>query len=780
LPESNLKNQIIKRWGKDLYKKAKNFPNNNINLISKRYDPLFIRAIFFDNERDFHLILDEENKEIFHDCPNFLIYSSVDKKLCKHFIKLLFLLKESKALDIIENIDGYELTSEDFGSRKKSTNFQILAEECFEEENNMDGLNYLNKALMNQTQCEPIISKYLKNAIQKNLFIEFFEFLQEGYQNQWGDHFKKYKDLIRKGFQKVLNSLDEYSFYNLLRIINSLNSIINKQDFSFLAEFIKEFEDLIHSSNLNKNYFAIYFIRKNYEILCEINEDFREIFSQNQLDQLNQRLVDYFIEEIENFSIIGKLKLLKDQFKVLGISESKYKERYEAYRNEITELEKKVYLKKFSFLKLFMEKYNVKKTKVDFRKKRNVYVVSHDSGNLKNPAYLYIIKKIGFYGINNSTIKSSDLGINYFIVRELFLDDFNKFPDIFYYKTQFWGEADHPIRARDGIALLSKSKGYSYNIDQQYSNDRVMIIEWDLAKEPIKGSIINAYSSQILIPDQNSPLFHDLKPFDLCYSIKSPVKIEANVIKTVNVITKCSFRDAIKSVADGMEYVEGYYPLSLIKLVKNKEMNPFEANKIVSNNPKSPIIPNYDKFVKEFRKFLFNFINTEKNYVFEELKKDPQDKADQILILLNLSNNLNGIDLPYSEIIEEIIEKSSDLNDFKEDLMKEIHKYIQELLENHDNGATSIFNLKKMKNTPFIKYSDRILTLRKKEFQKTPIYKVGNSYDISRIKETYYGIKILKILNLENKSVISPKDYNEFKKMALKLNLEIKLFKKDV
>jgi hypothetical protein len=764
--------------GKDLFKKAKTFPNSNVNIISKQEAPLFIRAIFFDNERDFHLILDEERREIFHDCPSFLIYSSVDKKLCKHFLKLLFLLEEPKALEIFENIKDYEFTSEDFGSKKKSTNFQLLAEDCFEKDNDIEGLNYLNKALMNRSQCEPIVQTYLKNAIENNLFIEFFEFLQKGYQNQWGDYFKKYNYLIKKGFQRLINSLEKYSFYNLLRITNSLNGIINEKDFGFLTEYVEKFRDLIHNSNLNKRYFAFYFIKKNYNTLSNINEEFSKIFSQSQLNALRERLIEYFIEEIENFSVIDKLKLMKDQFKVLGISEKKYKEKYDVYRKEISELEKKVYLKKFAFLKLFMKKYNVKKTKVDFRKKRNVYVVNHDPDNLKNPAYRYIIKKIGFYGINNSTIKSSDLGINYFIAKELFSDDFNKFPDIFYYKTQFWGDMEPQIKAKDGFSLLSKPKEYSYNIDQHYSNERVMIIEWDLAKEPVKGSVINAYSSQLIIPNQNSPLFHDLKPFDLCYCIKSPVKIEANVIKSMNVITKCSFKDAIKSIAKGMEYIEGYYPLSLVKSVINKEINPFEANKRVSNNPNRQFVPNYNKFVKEFRNFLFSFINKERDYVFNELKSNAKDKVDQLLILLNLSNKFNGMNLPYSDIVEKTIQEDFTIKRFKTAFIQQVHRYIQKLLKRKEKGATRVFNLKKMKNTPFIKYSEQILRIRKEEFQATPVYISGNSYDLSEIKKTYYGSKILKLLEWGNKSVISLKHFNEFKRLASKLNLEIKLIQK--
>ena len=100
---------------------------------------------------------------------------------------------------------------------------------------------------------------------------------------------------------------------------------------------------------------------------------------------------------------------------------------------------------------------------------------------------------------------------------------------------------------------------------------------------------------------------------------KTPVKIESNIIKTVNIITKCSFQDAIKSISKGMNFIEGYYPLSLIKEVLNKDINPFQANEIIANNPNKIFIPNYPQFIQAFRKFLFDYIFEEREYIFEEL-----------------------------------------------------------------------------------------------------------------------------------------------------------------
>ena len=134
-----------------------------------------------------------------------------------------------------------------------------------------------------------------------------------------------------------------------------------------------------------------------------------------------------------------------------------------------------------------MEKYNIISSKGEFRKKRNTYIIQHDPENLKKPVYQYVIRRLGFFGLNDQIIKSNDIGINYFIIRELFLDDLTNNPDIFYYKKQFWGdnENDLEINSIEGFSLFSEIIHYNYDIDQQYSNiNDVIIIEWDLANKP--------------------------------------------------------------------------------------------------------------------------------------------------------------------------------------------------------------------------------------------------------------------------------------------------------
>ena len=769
---------IIEKFGIDLYHKSLKFPSNKINLFYLRNEPFKVRSIIFDNDREYHLIIDTKKHEIFHDCPLFLIHSERDKKICVHLIRLLSILKFPHSNNILVNLDKYYFTSDDLGSKKKGKNFQLLANICFKNNNNVEALNYLNKAIINQYNNEIIVENYLKTAIENNLFIEFFEFLKYGFENDLESYITKYIKQVKIGLEKFVNLIPKISFYNLLKIIESINAIIELKGILFFQPFIEKLKKLTKNPDFNDYYFSVFIIKKNYSELVEFVPNIKEIIMEEQLNSLKDELVSYFFSEIDNFCLIDKLKLLKKQFKIIGIPKDIIRHEYKRYKTEIKELEKKLYLKKFAFLKLLIEKYNIIRTKGDFRKKRNAYIVKHDEENSKNPVYNYIIARIGFFGVNDQTIKSSEIGINYFIMNHLFLDDLSSLQDVNYYKTQFWGENDYVINSINGYSLLSKNIEYIYEGDQKYSDD-TMIIEWDLANKAIQGSIVCAYGSQIVIPDRNSPLFHDLKPFDLCYCKRTPVKIESNIIKNVNVITKCSFKDAIKSVSHDMNFIEGHYPLSFVKTVLKKEINPFQAYEIVSNNPKKLFIPNYTQFIKAFREFLFNFIFREKNYIFDELKLDFPKNSNQILKLLNLMDDLDGLNLPYLEILEGIIVPNITLHDFRSKTLHKIHSFIVETLRNKELGSTGIFNLKKLKNTPFSKYSKEIIKIRKEEFESSVILKTINKeeirYNFSEINKTYYGHKFVKILTVNADTPIKPEKFKKFSDFTQKLNLKIKL-----
>ncbi|MHA1195785.1 MAG: hypothetical protein ACTSSM_06775 [Promethearchaeota archaeon] len=781
-------NKIKERLDQDLLKKAIEFPRNLINIIKFERNPLEIRTIILDNEREYHLIIDESKSEIFHDCPTFLIYSDLKDKFCIHIISLLVNIDPIISERILSNIDKYNLVSEDFGGKKKSESFLQLADSCFMARNWIEGLNYLNKALINKNESNHVVKQYLNLSIQNDLFIEFFEFLQNCFNIGLEKLFEKYSTKIITGFKKFLKSVKLYSFFDILLIIEIIDNLLSEKQFKELFlrnDVIEKISKMVQSKNFNEKYFSYYILNKLLEENIIVLSNLEKIFANSNYDYFKNEIVEYFIEEIENFTVIDKLNLMKKHFEIFKIPKDKYIGFYKQYDGELKDIQRKLYLKKFAFLKLIMEKNKIIKSKVNFRKKRNYYTITHDKRNVENPAYKYILQHIGFFGINDSNIKSSDLGINFFIIKELFSDDFTRFPDIFYYKKQFWGdESEYSINLIDGFNLLRKPINYHYNLVENFSeiND-IIIIEWDLANKPLQGSIVNAYGSQIIIPDQNTPLFYDLKPFDLCFCRKTPVKIERNIIKTLNVLTKCSFKDAIKGIENGLSFIEGYYPLSLVKKVIERKINVFEAYSMVINNPNRSFIPDYQDFIKAFQEFLFKFIQSKKAHVLSQIKSDLSHYTKQILTLFGLDFELSGMDLPYTDILRDVLRDDLPFNKFKVLFLAKVNEYIRGLLKSGVLGSTNRFDVKKMKHTSFVKYIKEILEIRKREFENCPV-KILNKegkqiIDISKISQTYYGQKILNIMAITNDKFLTLKDFNKFKSISKKLGLKLKFMDKN-
>ena len=784
MSEKSINELLSENFEPELVIEAINFPSNKFNIITLKENPIKIRCVILDNDREFHLIIDELRSEIFHDCPTFLIHSEKKEKICIHIIKIFTMIEESIAIKILSSLETFVLTS--IGSKKKSKNFLKLANRCFESNNSIEGLSYLNKAIINQQDCEPIIERYLQTALDNNLLIEIFEFLKSAYENELYEYLVPFKSYIEKAHISFLNSVKDYTFFNVLRTMGFIDFILDKFDieqFNSFPAIIHKLLKMTKSDSYNERYFSFFFIKKYNEILIKHDDNFKDIILSSSFNDFLEETIDYFLGEIESFSIIDKLKLMKSHFDIFGISRKKYYARYKKYKEEIREIEKKVYLKKFAFLKLLIEKHNVLRSKGDFRKKRSTYIINHKEENAENPAYRYIIEHVGFFGINNSTIKSSEIGVNYLIINDLFLDDFTNFPDIFYFRKQFWEDwDDYEINIQDGFSLLIQPFEHNYDIDQQYTDiNDLLIVEWDLANKPRQGSLVNAYGSQIIIPDQNSPLYHDLKPFDLCYCQKTPVKMEGNIIKTINVITKCSFKDAITSVFKGMEFIEGYYPLSLIKSIVDRSINPFKAYELVKNNPNKSFVPNYRQFLEAFREFLFHFINNERDYIFDILKDNPEENSEQLITLLNLNTELAGINLPYHITMKNLIIDEINFHEFRSQFLQMVHLQINEILKTKQLGSTRVFDLKKMQHTQFYKYSQAINDLRREEFEQRIVYKSYDQdkpiYDISQLSETFYGEKLMNILNLKDRKCLSGDQFNKFRSYTSKMNLKLKIEK---
>ena len=137
----------------------------------------------------------------------------------------------------------------------------------------------------------------------------------------------------------------------------------------------------------------------------------------------------------------------------------------------------------------------------------------------------------------------------------------------------------------------------------------------------------------------------------------------------------------------------------------------------------------------------------------------------------------------YYEVLKRSLYPDIALKEFKLRFLKEIHSIVKNILNRRKFGSTIIFDLKKIKHTPFFKYSNEILDIRKEEFESFEVFRFYDKnevfYDTTEIIKTYYGKKFLEILHEEKKLILKPEKFKKFHDFSLKLNLRLKIVNRD-
>jgi len=240
-------NLVREKFGQVLFSKANKFLASQINIIKESEDPIDFRAIILDeNNREFHIIVNKENSFIFHDCPYFL-----KQKICFHLVKSFLIMPINLAVKILDEFEQYHLISEDLGSTLKNEAYLIESDACFSQKKSVEGLNYIKKAYFNKRESKEIIAKYLKYSLKYNLLIEFFEFSQLIVS----EHPELVSEHIEKAFKKLIPTLNEYSLFDILKMIESIRDIFNYINIEFFLKFFDKCDEMIKGPNLNENYF---------------------------------------------------------------------------------------------------------------------------------------------------------------------------------------------------------------------------------------------------------------------------------------------------------------------------------------------------------------------------------------------------------------------------------------------------------------------------------------------------------------------------------------------
>lgn len=782
MEESKLSDYLKTYFGDDLYEKAQSFPNDNFKILLLREDPFQIRAVIFEKANIYHIIVEESLDKIYHECPSILMNETIEGKLCVHLIKLILTIKPNLAGRLLDLIEKYGISFIDSSSEEKSKNFLLLAQKSKDSGLILDSLDFLFKAgsLINNNT---LFKENLSVLIEQNKFLNFFYYLGV-FSKKFPHYFlENYYEIFLDGFSRCSNLIKDWKFLDIIQIIATIDKMLQNYEIFlklFNDSFLNQLDSLGSSTNFNENYFFYYFMNK-YSNEVKL-EEFNTIGESEakKYRAFKNHLLKLIFNLFNGFYPIEYINLIEAHLEVFDIPLEKYITNFERYYQKVKDIDKTFYIRKFGFLKFLIKKNKIQKSKIELKEVNNLIVVEHNRNISSDYFYLeYLLSNLGFFGEKKNIIKPRDIGLNFFLFKYLFKVDWKKNPSITYFNMKYWGKsANKNIKSKQGLPLLRYGVDYTHDVGLEFlNNDDIMIIEWDLASNLIHGSQVIAYETHILIPDFRNHLFFDLKPFDLCYCKRTANGITKEHYKIIDVISKCSFKDAINSVSKGVKFVEGSYPLSLVQKVLKKELDPFKAIQILEESPKKQYVPHFYQFIYEFKEFLFNIILKEEDYLFNDNEKFIYAKFEMILNLLNLKEAISGIQIPPTLILNLFKAPQITKNELRIKILNIIHEYVKEILKNKEFGSTHIFNLEKMKYTTFSRYYNEILDVRKIEFEQSSISEQKDesfpSYDISKIAKTYYGAKILKILHSEGKFTINQIIYNKFKKIAQELGMTL-------
>ncbi|NVM18604.1 MAG: hypothetical protein HWN80_12885 [Candidatus Lokiarchaeota archaeon] len=782
MEERKISDYLNTYFGDILYEKVQSIPNYKLKILLLREEPLKIRAVIFEKRNIYHIIVEESLHKIYHECPSILMNETFEGKVCIHLMKLIFTIKPSSAVKLIDLIEKNGISFIDSSSEEKCKNFLLLAQKSKESGLILDSLYFSLKAgpFINNNN---LFKENLSVLIEQNNFLKFFHYLGVFSKRFPPLFLENYNEIFLDGFSKCNHVIKDWKFLDLIQIIAAIDKIL-EDHIIFLKlyneSFLNQLNSLGFRTSFEENYFFYYFMNKYSNELNFKEQKIIGKFEFENYDVFENHLLTIIFRLLNGFYPIKYINLIEAHLEVLDIPHEKYITKFGRYYQKIKDIDKKFYVRKFGFFKLLIKKNRIHKSKIELKQVNNLIVVAHDPNNLNNHLYLdYLIPHLGFFGEKKNLIKPRDIGLNFYLFKRLFKIDWKKNPSITYFNMKYWGKsANISIKSKQGLPLLRYGVDYTHDVGLEFlNNDDVMIVEWDIAGNLVYGSQVIAYETHILIPDFRNHLFFDLKPFDLCYCKRTPKEVTKEQCKIIEVITKCSFKDAISSVSKGVKFIEGSYPLSFVQKVLKKELNPFKAIQILEKSPKKQYVPHFYQFIYEFKEFLFNTILKEEEYLFNNNEKFVNNNFDMILNLLNLKEAISGIQIPPNMILNLFKTPQITKDELRIQILNLIHKYVRQILKKKEIGSTHVFNLEKMKFTPFSRYYSEILNVRKDEFEQSSISKqkdkTSTSYDVFQIARTYYGAKILKILHSEGKFTINQIIYNKFKKIVQELGMTL-------
>ncbi|MFX1279026.1 MAG: hypothetical protein ACFFA3_06380 [Promethearchaeota archaeon] len=721
------------------YNRGKNIPNRNIinfNIDKKPKIKIISEIQGSGNSRYVINIFEDDNGfKIIHDCPDF----KKGTKLCKHIVKILFLIDLETCKLICQNYSTLTFSSNfSLVKESKTKSFIIKAEELIQNSKYYEAIAFLERAYSESKNFDDI-KKASEIALNHDIHDQFIKFSVD-----FPKLFEIYKDNYPQIINSTISKISQFSFSKKVEILVNIQKLMNKFSKNLVIETLKQLEIEKLGTPILK-YLLLYKLDPSYYledyfkgVVKNPNVTIKNFFEERIINLMNEAILNIEPEEEVNiFATISRECDFSNYNTILS--------QLQDYRKKL----KKMYIEALKIKHAYLRSLVIANTNTDklremkFTEKYNYPSLIWTQAYLNEaPLHYYILEKCGFERHHLEYINKQDFIENYPVFKTIF----NGNNPIRYGVEDFWGINEPTIFntvQNERITELNFKVNF-----EEFKN--YLLIEWDLAQKPILGSYICQFKDGFLIPDKNHPLTHEIQPFDLILCDEKPIIIRGNGVKIFRPIRRINIATAIELVWKGINFISSYLPLNLIRDLRDYVIDDFDAYNKIDQIFKTSFLPKKDRALKHFNSFIRQKVLAELNNTYLKVIQSS-DYKEKVLRMIGFTRYSKFFHNPseMNKFRDNNLKRES-LQELKLDLKKFVSKKLTETIKNKEFENINIKILKKFPT--FKKFTAKVILELKNQLEGIRIIKIDdNQFDIRDLNNNYYGRLIAEDL-LKNKS----------------------------
>jgi len=751
------------------FNRGKNIPNRNIINFSVQKSPQIKVLANIQGSGNSKYVVnifkDDHRVNIVHDCPDF----KKNTKFCKHIVKVLLLLEPDICKSVCQDVRAINFSSSfNLIKQSKTENFIVKAEELIKESKYYEAISFLEQAHKESSNLD-YIKKIADITLKYKLYDQFIKYSVKFKEIR--SYITDYPEFINSTFKGIT----EYEFYRKTDTILNLQNLLLNFPKDLVVETLKKM-DVIAVGNpilrfllLHKFASGIYLDDFFKELPKNSKLDLKEKIAKIMLESVNEAILNMESEDTMDgyLNIAGNCKFNNNSviYSKIGV-----------YKEKLSDFYLEGLKQKHAFLRslVIANKHADKLKQMKFTYKYNYpTLIWASSSRSETPLYYYILEKCGLEKHHLEYLEQSYFIENYPVFNKIF-DGNNPVRNLV---MDFWGKENPNIKNtvyKDRVVDLD----FEFNLKEL---DNFTLIEWDLAQKPMLGSYICQFSDGFLIPDNNHPLTHEIKPFDLILCLTTPIAIKAGNIKIIRPLRRINIRTAIELVWEGINFVSTYIPFEIITELKEYQIDELDAYDKIDERFKTSFLPKKESVRQFFSDFIQRKILKELNKAYLKIMQKPNYK-NKVLRIIGFERHSKIFATPsvLKEFKSHTLKKQS-LQELKLDFKKFVSLKLSEIIKSNRLG---LIDIKALKQFPtFKKWTVKVIyMLRQQLLNCTIIKNIDGSYNIHELSNNYYGKMILNhIEKLSLSQVVSRSQgkFNVTEKCFKELEENFKMLKLD-